>query len=805
LARRTYVIEAKPQLGFIQPAVFPEGIKMQEISPYFIERTGESPRSSSPEPGHYGNQRVDLRDYWRILCKYRRLILGTTAAASVLCTIYLIATPSLYTATATLYLEPQARDIYAVNGREADAPNQDSAEHDYYRTQYEIMASPGLAARVIRRLNLEKGLSSGPSPHGLIAGWLSSAGKTIGKLDGSLGNMLGRTDRPPAIQAGETDPRVIGAYLARLAIRPKYGTALVRIEFTSPDPVLSARIVNAHIDEYIRRSVTLNSEARKAAQEFMQAKLVELRQRVEKSEAALNQYRRDRGIVAFSLNDGGQTLVQRLKDLNSELTAAEEKRIDLEALHQLVVRRDYEALPEVLNSQLIQQLKRSNAELAAQYASLNNRFNPGYHPLDDLKVRLDESEHRLATEMGSVAGEVEAEYRAAVSDEEKLKDQVNQVRAQAVKLNDASLQDAILARDVDTNRQLYQSILRRMNEVAISADVPVSNVSVVDRARPPLSRSSPKVFESFIFVSTLGLLLGCGLAFVIDSADDSLASPREVEDFLRLPTLAAVPEFGRLAAGGRSTSRYLRPRQTNDKVPIPGGNSVELLAKTRSNPVGEAYRTARTALMFSRAGSPPKSILVTSSVMGEGKTVSSVNLGLAYAQLGGKTVVVDADLRRPRCHRVFRLTNGAGLSDLLAGQADLPQVIQDTTLPGLSLVSAGTNVPNPAELLGSDEMRRLIAELGQLFAYVVIDSPPLMPVSDAIALSTMVDGVVVVVSTKIPKQMVRDSCLRLRHAGAHILGVMLNKVDVTGPDYHYHHRYSYSYAHHYYDSIDQQD
>jgi len=777
---------------------------LQEPSPYFIRPTMPFTEAThAPRPASFDADDFNFRNYWRVLHKHVRLIVSVLLAALLLCVAYLVTATPQYTAKSTVLIEPSAAQIYNLgdNARGLNEPPVESADHDYYKTQYDILASRSLAVEVIRYLDLQSNeYFNDNGKQGLVGGLISEFRTWVNNLRAH--SEAGADQANPDVQSA-----LIDAYLGRLQIVPKLGTSLVVVSFSSPDPALSARIVNAHVRAYIRQSIELRSQAGKNAQEFLEQKLVELKQRVEKSEAALNQYRRERGIVTFSLNDKGEVLSQRLKELNTDLTKAASTRIGLESQQQLIAKGDYESLPEVISNALVQKLKEDHAQLAVQYASMSNRFNPGYQPLDDLKVKLDESEDDLNQAISSVATGVEADYRAAVASEAKLQAEIAEVKAQAMALNDASLQDAVLAREVESSRQLYKAVLERMNEVGVSADVPASNVSVVDPANPPKAPSSPNLPLSLSLSLFVGLSGGLGLAFLVDSLDDRLKSPREVEAFLGLPTLGMVPDFAALESRRGYGAVYTSKGGANTGLEnkANGKSGKELVVTPNANAASEAYRTIRTAIAFSRAGDPPRTVLISSAVLGEGKTVTSVNVAAAFGQLGGRVLIIDADIRRPRCHKILNLDNGAGLTEVLVGQTELQKAIRTTSAPGLFLLSAGSPAPSPAELLGSKQMQQLLEAVSERFDYVIVDSAPIMPVSDAMTLSTMLDGVLVVVSAHTPKQAVHEACVRLGHVGAKILGVVLNKLDVTSPDFHYHHRYSYRYSSHYYSSTDQND
>jgi capsular exopolysaccharide synthesis family protein len=348
--------------------------------------------------------------------------------------------------------------------------------------------------------------------------------------------------------------------------------------------------------------------------------------------------------------------------------------------------------------------------------------------------------------------------------------------------NDAAVQYTVLQREVDTNRQLYDTVLKAMKDVGVLAEAQTSNVSIIDRAEPSDHPSSPNPVQAMLFAVVLGFVGAIGAAFALDYLDNTFKTADEVEHYLRLPTLAVVPEFARNNGQLNGPGNALATRAAADpslcrEVSAPQAHDSVLV---------EAYRHFRTALMLSRAGSPPKTTLITSAVPQEGKTVTAVNAAVMFAQLGSKVLLVDADLRRPRCHQFFAMENRLGLADVLTGAGSLEDIIRPTAMEHLYFLAAGSSPPNPTELLGSGKMIETLKHLEGLYDYIVIDSAPVIPVSDAMLLSTMVDGVALVTDgSQTPKQQVRAACSRLEYARAKILGVVLNKAALHSNYYHY--------------------
>ena len=762
---------------------------MGELSPYFIQRELDSENAISFDPAPAEER--GLREHWLVIRKHLGLVGMFCLSAIGLTGLIVFNLIDVYTARCTLLIEPQTPAVFGTRDRTDTGVALPDA--DYYKTQYDILRSRSLAANVIKELNLaeQAPFAEATVPTGLIASWLLQSRKWLNQFFDSSAEQSHETSEISGVRSS-----IIDEYLRRLEIEPRFGTRLVVVAFTTPDAALSARIANAHIDAYIRRGMELKADAARNAEEFLSGKLAELKDRVEKCELALNAYRREHGVITFSLNESGkgEMLEQRLSDLNNTLAKVEASRIALQAQIQLIRRGEAAALPAVMQNQLIQNLKQHVAELAAQYADMSNQFNPGYYqPLDNLKAKLDQSRSQLSQEIDRAAHEVQSDYASTAARERMLEQEIAGVKSQALALNDASLQDAVLVRQVDASRNLYKSVLERVRELDVSADAPTSNVSVLDRAEAPRYPSSPKKILSLELSAVLGLLGGIAMAFFREFIDDRLKSSEQIERELRLPSLALVPDFNKLPQTGRRRRRLTRKAET---VPANGADQFDdsaiVVQLEGRSPAAEVYHSIRTALLFSQPGRTPKTILFTSAVENEGKTVTALNVAIAFAQAGSRVLLMDADLRKGRCHEILGLKNHSGLSEVLTGQKQHQQVIHRIKA-GFSFLSAGGDCPNPASLLASTAMRSLLDRLCHDYDQVLVDSPPLMPVSDATALAVLVDGVLMVVGASTPKRLVRQACSRLGHVGATIFGVALNRVDTANNDYYYYNPYNSYY------------
>ena len=614
----------------------------------------------------------------------------------------------------------------------------------------------------------------------------------------------------------------IDAYLGGLAISAIPATSLVEIEYSSPDPVLAARIANAHAEAYIERGVEMHSQASRDAEKFLSRKLVELKEQLQKSEVALNDYRRAKGIIPglMSLDGKDAVVIDRLTDLSKDLTRAQVDRIALESQVELIHKHLYDSLPVVMDDRLVQTMQGELNQLAAEDASLAGQFTGAYPPLAQLRAKENSLKSQLNHEIQNSVKSVESSYDQALEKEHELEAEMQRQRAVTMTLNDAAVQYAILQRDVDTYRQLYNAVLKRMKDVGVEAEAVTSNVSIVDKATAPSIASYPKKMRDLMVSAILGLLGALGLAFLLDYLDNTLKDPEEAERYLRLPNIGIIPEFSRLnssaygpkgyAPKGYAPVKALTALLTaaSDSEPkaltngsngngVSGGRTASAIQELVTehgtySALGEAYRNLRTALLLSRAGAPPKVTLVTSAIAGEGKTVTAVNTAAMLAQLGASVLLIDADMRRPRCHRVLDLDNNLGLTEVLTGVRDLNDLIRPTAVPNLFVLTSGSVPPNATELVGSSKMHQVVTELQQVYDYMVIDSPPVMPVSDALLLSTIVDGVLLVTNAaRTPKQQVRAARARLEYARAKIFGTVLNKVKIHHSEYHYYYHQGY--------------
>lgn len=731
-------------------------------------------------------------EHWRTLRRGWKVIAACLVATALGTGVYVFVKRPLYTAESKILIERRSPQILDV--REIVADGLGGEESNYYRTQQEILQSRALAIQVIRDLGLERNPtftgSSDASP-GLLA-------RTVSMIRGLASALLGRSAPAAAPAPGGVPPELVDRYLASLEVSPITRTRLTVVRFRSPDPLLSAEVVDAHVKAYVEQGLRLKTDATEEARRFMETKLVELKERLESSEIALNAYRRNRGIL--SLDEKENIVVERLSDLNRRLSEAEGRRITLEAEIKLVQSREYDSLPGVASNPLIQAIKGQLAEVERRYVELSAEFKPTYPAVEQALAQLRGMRERLRDEIQRVVSSIESAYMAAVDTETVLARKMEEQKTETLRLKDASVQYAILKRESDTNRELYDSVLQRMKEIGVAAAVQASNVSVVDAATPPRFPSEPRKKRALLLALLVGLLGGAAIVLGRSYLDNSIKGAEDVERFLHLPSLGLVPGFDALAtdAAGATSNGNRSLAQMQLRLPRAPTDGALVVSHDSFSVVTEAYRSLRTALLFSQADASPRVLLFTSALASEGKTTTSLNTAIAFGQLGARVLVIDADLRRATCHRRFGLANAHGLTDLLTGQRNLDEVVRQTDVSGIWFVSAGPLPPNPTELLASRSMADVIAQAAERFDYVVIDSPPVMAVNDAVVLAAMVDGVVLVVEAhETPRKIVQRAEQRLRQARARILGVLLNRVDSRSDHYstYYGGNYYSSYYH----------
>lgn len=747
----------------------------------------------------------DLRAYWGVIRKRRWTIL---TIFFVLFTVVLIGTlkqTPIYRAQALLEISKENPNLLTVQ----ELFELETVSDSYLETQYKILRSNSLAGRVIEELGLQKLPEFNPS-----GSWPWSK-KEEPKPSGQTFAVGPSAHLEPDSEAYQA---ILARFLDRLGVEPVKRSRLVEVRFESQDPELTARVVNSLAAIYIELNLEARWEATQKASGWLSQQLGSLKARLEKSEEELQRYVREKGLLFLQSEGGGSENVinEQLRQLQEELTKAQAARIEKESLFRLIDAGQYESLSGVVDNKLMQDLTIQLTELRRQRAQLATIFTPDYLKVKQIQSQVDEVEAVLARERKRAAERISNGYRAAVEREKLLREALVAQQEQGNLIAEKSVQYSILKREVDTNKEMYEGLLQRLREAGVSAGLKASNIRVVDPAQPSEKPAKPKLVLNLALAMISGLGLGVGAAFLQEYLDNTVKTTEDVERFLRMPSLALIPAVESLS-NGRGRVYGLRQRSRN--LLFGSGESKESSAEESSlaRPVGkgadnkwyridmdgyqhsalsEAFGSLRTSVLLSTADRPPRSLLISSSQPGEGKTTIALNLAISLAQLGQRVLLVDADMRRPCVHKALDIKDGSGLVSYLAGQQQWQAIVQPTVIEGLDVITCGPVPPNPAELLSSERMLTLIREAMAEHKFVLLDSPPLLNVADARILAALTEGVVMVVQAgTTPRELVQRAQALVGDVGANVIGVVLNKLDFRADDYYcyryYHYRNDY--------------
>ena len=708
-----------------------------------------------------------LLDYIIILRKHQWLILTFLVTVVTVVTIASFKMKPVYEAAARVEVDKESQA--------ATLPFQDANAYDeyvdmdnYLETQTKILESETLAFQTIRSLDLAKYPEFG-----------------------------GTSSVTPFGQGGAAPqrPAILGAFLGGLTVKRVPNSRLIEVTFAAQDPRLAAQIVNAHLQNYIELNFKSKYDATTQASNWLSAELEELRIKVEKSEDARLAYERQNQI--WQIDEKQDITTQKLADLSKAVTEAQTALAEREALYRMAASGNVDALPAARDNAVIQDLLRRKSDVDEQYAEAVNQYGPNFPKVQRLAEQRKQVDDDLANAQKTMLDGIREDFNTARSHVELLQEALDKQKTEANDLAEKLVQYHILEHDAEANKQLYDGLLQKLKEAGITAGLRSSNIRVVDPALVPTSPSRPQKARNILLAFLVGLVGGVGLAIFREYLDNTVKSPDDIEALSGLPSLAVVPTLPGLNGHHSRLSRLTRDT-AEQSVANP---RVELLSYVQpKSQISEAFRALRTSLLLSQADHPPQVILVTSALPREGKTTAAVNLAVTLAQLGDRTLLMDSDMRKPGIRRALNLTTGkdVGLSSYLAGVCSLDEaMIPHPAISNLTAMTTGPVPPSPADLLSSLRMREGLAELRRRFKFIVIDSPPIMAATDAVILSAQTDGVLLVVrSGETPKEAFTRARDLLMAVKSRLLGVVLNAVDSSAPDYYYSYRY-YPYAYGY--------
>lgn len=694
---------------------------------------------------------IDVRFYLRLLRKRKLLIVATTLVVSGLVVAWNMWKPPLYQATATVVIETSTPKLLPVmNVVELGNPGMYNNQ-EYYNTQTRILKSRSLAREVVRRnpdLAHDKRVVPDPNP-----------------------------------QATDDDlaEKATNYVMNGIRVVPVRESRIFAISFNANYPELATRLANAVSEVYIDQNRDVKLDATRDARRWVAVQLDEARKALESSETAVYAYKRDNNILSVNLEERRNMVSRSLDEFQSALTSSRKSRIDLEAhLRALnaMLEGDTANTPStyVMRSESIAALRSAYLEERRKLRALTDRYGAKWPEVQAQEQRTNATLADLRAEGARMVKSMSAEIHALADAEARYTTEVATLTNEALDLNQKEIAYKKLARDAENSEQIYSLLLKRLNESGLQEEDQTNNIRMLDVARTPDIPIEPKLKQAVVLGISLGVLLALMLAMVVEFLDRTVKSQEDVEATVNLPFLGVIPQVATQAA--------------NDI------RELHIMNHPTSS-AAEFCRVVRTNILFCSPDKPLKTMLVTSSQPVEGKTMSVVNIGVVMAQSGQRTLIVDTDMRRPRLHKILGVSNEHGVSRLIVGDGEIEDAVKSTAVPNLYVLPCGPVPPNPAEILQTERFTQLVARLGDRFDRVIFDSSPVLAVTDAVILSRVTDGTIIVVRAG---RTARDQLLRTRHAlaavNANLLGCILNDVDLKNPHYSSYYNYGYISKYH---------
>jgi succinoglycan biosynthesis transport protein ExoP len=698
----------------------------------------------------YEEKEFNLKDYWLVIVKRKWIIIVFSIVLLVGTIIFSYIQKPIYKATCKVIIEKEGPQV--LNFEELYP--MDRMKVEYYETQYQVIKSRTLAEKVVKRLGLDK--------------------------------------------RAHNYEKAVQAFQKSILVEPLSDSMVVQISIVGKEPAQITTTVNTLAEVYIEHNLEIKLEAYNDTANWFSKQLPELKDKLEKSELALQQYKEKEGIVSFE--DRQSLVMDELQRINSEYIKIKAERIEtqttLEELNKLSVdAKSLESFPAVLEDGLIKKLKENYITLETELNRISKLYKPKHPERISKEYQLEQLRERINEEIQKIVNRIRSEYDILIAKEKELKAALAEQNRKALELNKKAIQYNVLQREANINKQIYDSVLNRSKETELTKVSEASNIKLLDKAIVPKAPISPNIKKNMLIALIFALLGGVGIAFFIEYIDKSIKSPLDVEEYLELPLLGVIPSFESLSPSSKKFSLDILKRKEKLKRKK---YSIEKQLITIIEPTSiatEAYRNLRTNILFSANEEGLSSLLVSSAIANEGKSTIVANLGVILTYLKQKVLIIDADLRHPTMHKIFEKDNSKGLISFLEDNSSYEEIIQKTKVENLDIITSGGKTTQSSELIDSGQMQRLIKDMSKKYDLVLLDSITASSLPDAIVLSTMVNGVILVhLPGSADRSLINHIKKRFVNVGAKIYGVILNNLKIQRQSYYY-----YPYLHSYYE------
>jgi capsular exopolysaccharide synthesis family protein len=703
---------------------------------------------------------IDLRELWLIIKRRKGTIISLTLFVFILVALKTFLSTPIYRSSVTLQINPEnsGKVLQYDVATQNSTPSNSFLMRDFYQTQYELLKSKALARDVIDELNLENDLRR---PKLVKPFWKEEVDNGKNWLKSLFPTNESHEIESNEVKLGELPVELL--FQKNLEVEPVDNSRIVMVHYYSKDPQLSTLIANTLGEKFIDMNLDRRVEAATYAEKFLKEQLVQAKSKLQESEVELVKYAKQKDIIN---TDDKQSLdSQKIIDLNKELTEAEKLRIEVEAKYNQV--RNAKSISRIQDNVVIQTLKETKAKLQGEYQEKLGIYKPAFPSMVQLKQRIAEIEGQIQQEINSEVDALKADFLAAKQKEEEIRAKLSKQKDVFLSLKDNSIHYNTLSREVETNRELYEGLLQRLKEVGVAGSVGANNITILDKATVPFSKYKPNTKVNLALGGIIGLFLGTVVAFLLEFFNNTIKTSSEIENLLKVGVLGMVPS-----------------EKKAKKIPL-------LTATEPQSAVAEAFRSLRTNLLFSTSHGLPQSLLITSAMPSEGKSSIVSNLGITLAQSGKLVLIIDCDLRKPVQHKHFELDNSDGLSSYLTGQKTEEAITSPTAVDNLFVIPSGPIPPTPVELLSGHAFSELLEKAYERFDIVIIDSPPVIGISDALVLSQSAEATLFTVAyDQTKKNDIQETFKRLYNAKANIIGSIFTKVKQgSGGDYAYYYYY----------------